>query len=373
MPTANVKVLFIGKAWDVPYDVRECTQLNNLFATIASFQPQVIVTSEFIPASLNVAPFEIRKKWIHVDPLVTQENLITAIENCYFGSLWGHALQDQHPLVSVYTGVYNTGDYLRDTYQSLREQTYTNWEWVVVDDESTDETWERLQAIAREDIRVRPVRVKHSGSIGTVKDIATRLAYGPYLVELDHDDMLTDNALAEIKNAFEANPEVGMVYSNFAEFFSDGSPHRYEDTFWKDRYRETVYRGKTYLECRTPDIYDAFGPAFTDQFAWYLTVGPNHVRAYRTTELRRLGGYSYTLPVADDWDLFARFYLYSKIHHLDKLLYLYRFLDRGGNTTFIRNKSIQDHLELARAHYSAAFIEANEKRLQRERMGTAVE
>jgi hypothetical protein len=52
---------------------------------------------------------------------------------------------------------------------------------------------------------------------------------------------------------------------------------------------------------------------------------------------------------------------------------LYRFLDRGGNTTFTRNKSIQDHLELARAHYSAAFIEANEKRLRRERAEAALE
>lgn len=366
MPTANVKVLFIGKTWDVPYDVKACKQLNNLFSIIAIFQPQVIVTSEFIPASLNVAPFEIRKKWIHVDPLVSKEDLIAAIENCYSSNLWGHVLQDRHPLVSVYTSVYNTGDFLRDTYQSLREQTYNNWEWVVVDDESTDETWERLQAIAREDIRVRPVRIKHSGSIGTVKDIATRLAYGPYLVELDHDDRLTDFALEEIKNAFEADPEVGMVYSNFAEFYADGSPHRYEDAFWKDRYRETVYHNRTYLECRAPNVYDAFGPAFTDQFAWYLTVGPNHVRAYRASELRRLGGYSHNLPVADDWDLFARFYFYSKIRHLDKLLYLYRLLDRSGNTTFVRNKSIQDHLELARAHYSAAFIEANEKRLRRE-------
>lgn len=366
MPTANVKVLFIGKTWDLPYDVRECKQLNNLFSIIATFQPQVIVTSEFMPASLNVAPFEIRKRWIHVDPQATNEDVIAAIEGCYFGCLWEHPAQHEQPLVSVYTGVYNTGDFLRDTYQSLREQTYNNWEWVVVDDESSDATWERVLAIASEDVRVRPFRVKHSGSIGTVKDIATRLAYGPYLVELDHDDMLTDNALEDIKNAFESDPEVGMVYSNFAEFFTDGSPHRYAGEFWADRYRETVYRGRVYLECLTPDIYGAFGPAFTDQHAWYLTVGPNHVRAYRASELRRLGGYTRNLPVADDWDLFARFFLYSKVRHIDKLLYLYRFLDRGGNTTFMRNKSIQDHLELARAHYSAAFALANEKRLRRE-------
>jgi glycosyltransferase involved in cell wall biosynthesis len=368
--TANIRVLFIGKEHDVPYETAHCARLNGLFSRIATFKPDVIVTTDAVPASLNVAPFEIRKKWVAVSSDTTTAQLIHAIERCYKGRLWGHRNRHLHPLVSVFTGVFNTGDFLRDTYQSLREQSYDNWEWIVVDDGSSDGTWERVLAIAAEDSRVRPFRTAHSGRIGDVKDIATRLATGVYLVELDHDDMLTDDALAEIKDAFEANPDVGMVYSNFAEFFQDGRPHRYPGDFWASRYRETQYRGKKYLECRTPDIYGAFGPDTTDQFAWYLTVGPNHVRAFRTDELRRLGGYNRELPVADDWDLTARFFLRSKICHIDKLLYLYRFLDSGGNTTFVRNKSIQDHLRLARERYVEEFEQVNAKRLARKRAVT---
>lgn len=364
MPTAQVKVLFLGRAWDVPYDVARCESNNNLFSTIAAFRPDVIVTSDWVPASLNVAAFEVRKRWIHLDPGLTPEAVIGAVEACYAGTLYGHSGDGANPLCSVYTGTYNTGDFLRDTYQSLRDQTYPNWEWVVVDDESGDGTWERLLAIAAEDVRVRPMRVKHSGKIGAIKHLATQALYGPYLVELDHDDLLTHSALAELKKAFEAHPEVGMVYSNFTEFFQDGRCNRYQGPPWEDRYRETDYQGRTYLECLSPDIYDRFGPHFTQQFAWFLTVGPNHVRAFRASELRRLGGYNPNLSVADDWDVFARFFLYLKCHHLDKMLYLYRFLDNGNNTTFRRNKAIQDHLEWARRHHAQAFMEANRRSLE---------
>src|SRR5207244_1608084 len=142
----------------------------------------------------------------------------------------------------------------REAYHSLLEQTYKNWEWVVVDDHSTDGTWERLQAYAAEEIRVRPCRLaRRSMKIGATKDAATRLAEGAYLVELDHDDLLTDNALAEVVQAFGEHPEVGMVYSNCCSFYENGTFQRYEDPFWATRYRFTEYRGKKWLECVNPD------------------------------------------------------------------------------------------------------------------------
>ncbi|WP_339132614.1 MAG: glycosyltransferase [Candidatus Electrothrix sp. GW3-4] len=363
MPTAGIKVLFIGKSWTVPYEVKVCENISGLFRDIASFAPDVLVTSEFAPGALNIAGLELRKKWIHINPDASDDEVTLAIDSCYIGTLFGpHHLDESLPLISIYTPTYNTGDFLRDTYQSLREQTYPNWEWCVVDDESSDGTWQKLLELAREDYRVRPMQIKHSGKIGHLKDVATRMANGRYLIELDHDDMLTDNAVEEVRQAFDAHPEVGMVYSNCASFFSDGSPHMFDGDFWKDRYRDTEYRGKIYRECLNPDIYDSFGPEHHQLFGWFLTVGPNHVRAYRADTLRSLGGYNRNFPVADDWELYARFFLHSKCLHLDKMLYLYRFHDAASNTTFTRNKSIQDHLELGRRHHAAEFIEYNKRR-----------
>jgi len=364
MSTAGVKVLFVGRSWDVPYDVKVCEKPTGIFLDIASFMPDVIVTSEYIPGALNGAAFELRKRWIHLRHDSAPEQVVTAVESCYASNLWGpHPYAAQNPLVSVYTGTYNTGDYLHDTYQSLRDQTYSNWEWIVVDDGSTDGTWDELVSLNAKDHRVRPFKATHNGKIGNTKDLATRLCNGDYLVELDHDDMLVDVALEKVKNAFDEDPGIGMVYTNCACFFADGSPQMYTGEFWESRYRDVEYRGKMYKEAIQPNIYDRFGPDYWLQFGFYLTVGPNHIRAYRAATLRELGGYNRNLSVADDWDVFARMFLYSKCHHINELLYLYRFHDAYTNTTFTRNKSIQDHMELGRAQYAAEFDRVNKLRL----------
>ena len=353
--THNIKVCFINYPWvGSPYVTSATNSENpNLLGFIAIERPDVIVSYGEVPEQLNNAHFELRKKWLHfIDPIYGEE-MEKAIEHCYYANLWDvHPNQHLQPLVSVYTATYNPGGLILDTYKSLAEQSYTNWEWVVVDDGSCDRTFERVSEIARKDSRVRSVAIPYCGKIGALKDVATRLCNGDYLVEVDHDDMLTDNALAEIVTAFQ-DPGIGMVYGNFTEFYEDGRPdNEYKDSFWSGRYRDTEYRGRIRREARAPNIYGRWGPNYQDRHAWYLTTGPNHPRAYRKSELVRLGGYNRNLPVADDWDLFYRFFLFSKCRHIDKLLYLYRLRNNQANTTFTKNQSIQDHLTLCRAHYA---------------------
>jgi len=311
MPTAGVRVLTIAKRFDLPYNVTHIDKVANIMGTIAQVQPDVIVTSTFQPGALLQAPFEIRKHWIHVPEDAPVDAIIGAVEACYFHNCFHEHPNDKvNALISVYTGTYNPGDYLRECYESIRTQTYPNWEWVVVDDMSSDDTWDRLVGIAREDVRVRPFRSgKHIGKVGAVKGMATRLARGVYLVELDHDDMLADTALAEIKKVFDEDPEVGFVYSNCSAFFENGTFHQFPDPFWTPRYRWTEYHGKKWLECVSPNIYDRFGPGHFQQFAWHLTVNANHVRAFRATAFREVGGYNENLPVVDDWDAMAKIFL----------------------------------------------------------------
>ena len=371
MTIAGIKVLTIGRPFNLPHNVIHLEGTTHLLETIATFRPDVIVTSNFVTGSLTLAPHELRKRWIHVPPEVSNEDLCTRVESCYSFNIWTeHQFSKDHPMVSVYTPTHDSGDYLQDTLQSLRGQTYANWEWVVVDDHSSDKTWARLQEFATQDYRIRPFQSgMHLGKVGALKDLATRLCRGKYLIELDHDDMLTETALDEVKTAFEAHPDVGMVYTNSASFYENGSYQRFSGPPWDapGRYREVEYHGKKYLECSNPDIYDRFGPHFTQVFGWFLTVGPHHIRAFRAETFRQLGGYNPELPIADDWDLYARFFLESKCFHIDKLLYLYRYRDGFGNVTFQRLQSIQDHLALGRTHYAERFNKKNEELLAREK------
>lgn len=378
LPISGIKLLQIGTPIQLPYELKVISDSAAIMMAIAQFQPDVIMTTSFIPGVMNGSTFELRKRWIHVPADTKPEDAMRAVENCYSYNLWTeHQYQATNPLISVYTGTYNTGDYLRETYQSLKEQSYPTWEWVVIDDHSTDGTWERLEKLAEEDVRVRPYRSgKRLEKIGAVKEMATRLCRGAYLVELDHDDLLADFALAEIKNAFESDPKIGFVYSNSINFFENGEFHRFgKDGFWDNRYREIEYRGKKYLECLQPDAWGRFDNHPLSQWFTYLTVGPNHVRAYRKTFFDELGGYNPNLPVADDLDLFLRAFLSSvppelegklsawKCHLIDKPAYKYRYKDGYGNTTFKRNKSIQDHVQLVRQNYFTRINEMNDRRL----------
>ena len=129
-------------------------------------------------------------------------------------------------MISVVTPTYNTKpDVLARTWAALKAQTYIDWEWVVYDDSPNLDTYRQVYGFcADERYRIRLYRphVPSGGNIGYVKRTAFGLAHGDILVELDHDDSLTPDALAEIAEAFN-NSEVGFVYSDCAEVYPDGS------------------------------------------------------------------------------------------------------------------------------------------------------
>lgn len=365
MAISGIRVLVYGLRLEAPdFEVTHAERSQDLLR-LAARDLDVVVTAGPHPAVLSQSSFELRKRWVAVPEGAANADVINAVESCYRSNLWGpHANQHAHPLVSIFTPTCNSGHYLRECYESLRAQTVPDWEWVVVDDCPENDTWPELENIAAHDHRVRPYRLgRCSGRIGETKWTATQLCRGDFLIELDHDDMLIECCVDEVRTAFMSNADVGFVYGNSAGVFEDWSPHQFGDDFWKPRYREIEWRGRKLMECRSPDIYDRFGPRYDQSFAFHLTVGPNHPRCFRASTFRELGGYNWRLPIADDWDAFARMFLRSKCLLIDKLLYVYRYRERWANTTFTKNKAIQDHLALGRQHYESEFIAFNDRRL----------
>jgi hypothetical protein len=70
MPTSGVRVLVIGHAFDLPSDyvVEQIDRTAHLQTTIARFEPDIIITSNFIPGALKSAAFDLRKRWLNIDP-----------------------------------------------------------------------------------------------------------------------------------------------------------------------------------------------------------------------------------------------------------------------------------------------------------------
>ncbi|MBR4566761.1 MAG: glycosyltransferase family 2 protein [Prevotella sp.] len=101
-------------------------------------------------------------------------------------------------LISVVTPVFNGNDFLKSIYKCLCDQTYANWEWVVVDDGSTDETWLTLTEIARGDERVRCFSQHNSGSAKAARDHAVYESRGDMLIQLDVDDRIEEHYMEKM-------------------------------------------------------------------------------------------------------------------------------------------------------------------------------
>src|SRR3954467_1379764 len=133
------------------------------------------------------------------------------------------------PLVSVFTPTKDIGPEVDTAWRSLLRQTYPHWEWVVVDDSEGNATAEHVECLARSaeaEGRVRLYRqYPPSGSIGATKAAAGSLARGEILIELDHDDELTPEAIEVVAATFLAHPEVDFVYSDWIDV-SDGPDDR---------------------------------------------------------------------------------------------------------------------------------------------------
>jgi len=114
-------------------------------------------------------------------------------------------------MISIITPSFNRAYIIDETAQSIFNQSNNNWEWIIVDDGSTDESWEKLQSYASKDSRVRVFqRDREPKGACTCRNIGTEKAQGEFLIFLDTDDLLgnkaIENRLAQADQAQAAVP-----------------------------------------------------------------------------------------------------------------------------------------------------------------------
>ena len=260
-----------------------------------------------------------------------------------------HAIRyhQEEDLMTIFTTSYKSKDYILRPFNSLKNQTYKNWEWIIFDDTDGLENFSELQHIKEQDNRIRIYKSeKNSGIIGNVKNIASSLARGKYLIELDHDDELTPEAVQRVYEAFEENPEVGFAYSDFSEIFEDGKNFAYGEHFslGYGAYRKEYYKNEWRNVVCCPSIN-----AITIR---YLVSCPNHLRAWRKSTFQEIGGWNHHFHVADDFEIMIRTFLKTKMIRIPYLCYI-QYRNKGGNNfTFIRNKEIQKLFHVISQYYN---------------------
>jgi len=126
--------------------------------------------------------------------------------------------------VSIVTPAYNAADTLPETARSVFAQTHTDWEWIIVDDGSTDATLALTRDMAQQDSRVRVVALPaNTGLPAAVRNRGLSEARGIYIALLDADDAWLPDKLARQLAELEAHPEADAVCTLYEPF---GDPTR---------------------------------------------------------------------------------------------------------------------------------------------------
>jgi len=205
-------------------------------------------------------------------------------------------------LFSILIANYNNGQYFKDCYDSVIAQTYFNWEVIIVDDQSTDDSLELIGALIEHDKRFRLFVNEENRGCGFTKNRCAALANGVVCGFLDPDDALMPDALELMVVAHQKNPAVSLVHSSF--YFCD----------------EFLNTGSVYTVPQAVIINDRFTN---------LEGKVNHFSTYKTLLYQKTQGINPQLLRAVDQDLYLKLSETGGFYYLDKALYKYRIHTTG--------------------------------------------
>lgn len=128
------------------------------------------------------------------------------------------------PIVSVAIPVYNREELIVETIESVLKSTLKDFEIVLVDDGSTDNTLAVLQQYAQKDDRIRVVPLPKNKGVSNARNVAQNSARGKYIVVLDSDDLLFPRHLEKMVRAMEENPSFDVLKPRFTTQMSEHFP-----------------------------------------------------------------------------------------------------------------------------------------------------
>lgn len=197
-------------------------------------------------------------------------------------------------LVSVLMPVFNGEKYLEDGVKSILSQTFSDFELILVDDGSTDSSLELAEALAKQDSRVKIVKLPEHKNISVALNAGLEACSGKYVVRADADDWCYPDRLEKQVNFMEENLEVAV---------SGGRIEICDESL-----RFLNYRKYPKTDSRVRKKIFHFSP-----FAHPATI-------WRTDLMKQAGGYNESFEVAQDYDLYFRVGQLGKFANLDDVL-----------------------------------------------------
>jgi len=209
-------------------------------------------------------------------------------------------------LFSILIANYNTGKYFKDCYDSIINQTYGNWEAIIVDDRSTDNSLELIKATIKQDARFKLYENEKNYGCGYTKRKCAELATGEICGFLDPDDTIMPDALEVMIEAHRNNPSVSLVHSSF--YFCN----------------ELLEKTSLFDRAKKVEVNDRF---------INLNASVNHFVSFKKSFYNRTIGIDLSLQRAVDQDLYLKLSETGPFYFIDKPLYNYRIHNKGISTS----------------------------------------
>jgi len=229
------------------------------------------------------------------------------------------------PLISVIIPTYNTPvRYLEAAVNSVQKQYYPNWELCICDDGSTDtSTTDWLKSIEGE--RVKVIFSEQNRGISSATNRAVQQSAGEFVAFLDHDDELTPDALVEMVQLLNEQPNLDVIYSDQDKIDQRG---RQSEPFFKPDWSPEYFRSVMYV---------------------------GHLLIMRRSLFDELHGFDSSFDGVQDYELMLRAGEHtSKIAHISKVLYHWRKIpgsvalgvnEKGGRIQQLQAQAVNAHLK----------------------------
>ena len=226
------------------------------------------------------------------------------------------------PNISVVIPAYNAAKFLSDAIESILKQTFQDFEVIVIDDCSTDDTWKVIKSFAKKDSRIRPYQNKQNLGIAGNRNKGVSLAKGKYLVWQDADDISLSMRLEKQFRFMEKHSEVGIVGGYIK-----------------------LFRGSITLGIREYPLHDSS----LRQCIFRYSPIAQPAAMVRLEALHKVGAYNLKYPPAEDIDMTFRIGEYYKLANIPEIVVRYRESDTSATFTRLRKMELST-LEIRHKH-----------------------
>lgn len=267
------------------------------------------------------------------------------------------------PKISVITPTHNGAQYLRQALDSVLGQSFQDFEHIIVDDGSTDETPRIIEEYARRDARIRTVwREKASGGPTIPKNIALSLASGPYVCFLDQDDYYHPDKFRILNDGLDAHPNWVAAFHDLQLVEEDGTPH--EGTYLSNA--DFLARSSGFLRPTGADDWHDCGDAFYVFMSLnYAAIHTDSVMLARERLLNDPVSFRAQYRGSDDTDLWLRVGAQGSMGYFNRSLAYYR--QHGSNLSKNLLAMTRNAVELHEANYLLARHKLSEEERARYR------